>query len=114
MPPKDDLSDIGIVTKDTLRITDLLDEYMCIGKIFASLKDFVDAINRDTILKVFSAVDNSMPVLNKADKTINESNLRSAEFNKKVKNVIESEKKLEKTLDRANKNAKKLGTYLKK
>ena len=113
MPPKDDLSDIGIITKDTLRITDLLDEYMYIGKVFASLKDFVDAINRDTILKVFSAVDNSVPMLNKADKTINESNLKSEEFGKKVKNVIESEKKLEKTLDKANKNAKKLGGYLK-
>ena len=114
MPPKSNLSDIGIITKDTLRLTDVMDEYAYIGKAFASLKDFVDAINQDTILKVFSAIDDASPVLKNADKTINEGNSRYDEFNKKVENIVESEKRLEKTLDKINSNTKKIGSYLKK
>ena len=102
MPPKSNLSDIGIITKDTLRLTDVMDEYAYIGKAFASLKDFVDAIN------------NASPVLKNADKTINEGNSRHDEFNKKVENIVESEKRLEKTLDKINSNTKKIGSYLKK
>lgn len=114
MPPKNNLSDIGIVTKDTLRLTDVLDEYMYIGKAFASLKDFVDAINQDTILKVFSAIDEASPILKNADKTVSEGSSKYHEFNRRVENIIESEKKLEKTLDKININTKKIDSYLKK
>ena len=45
---------------------------------------------------------------------INEGNSRHDEFNKKVENIVESEKRLEKTLDKINSNTKKIGSYLKK
>ena len=113
MPPKDNLSDIGIISKDTLRLTDLFDGYAYIGKVFASLKDFVDTINQDTVLKVFSAVSSASTSVDKADKQLDDSKIKCEEFTKNMQNVIESEKKLENTLDRANRNAKKIGSYLK-
>ncbi len=113
MPPKSNLSDIGIISKDTLRIRDVLDEYMYMGKAFASLKDFVDAINQDNVLKVFSAISTASEGARKADESVDGGKIKYDEFNKKAKNVIESEKRLENTLDRINKNTKKIGTYLK-
>lgn len=114
MPPKENLSDIGIISKPTLRIGDVMDEYASIGKIFASLKDFVDAINQDNVSKIFSAVKTASSSLKKIDTEIDDTNTRQPELNKKLDNIIKSEKEFEKTLDRANKHAKKIGSYFKK
>ena len=114
MPPKENLSDIGIISKPTLRIGDVMDEYAGIGKIFASLKDFVDAINQDNVSKIFSAVKTASSNLKKIDTEIDDTNTRQPELNKKLDNIIKSEKEFEKTLDRANKHAKKIGSYFKK
>ena len=114
MPPENNLADIGIISKDTLRITDVLDEYMYIGKVFASLKDFVDAINQDTVLKVFSTVKEASSGLEKADESIEEGQSKYKEFDKRMENVLKSQKKLENTLDKINKNTRKIGSYLKK
>lgn len=114
MPPKENLSDIGIISKPTLRIGDVMDEYAGIGKIFASLKDFVDAINQDNVSKIFSAVKTASSGLKKIDTEIDDTNTRQPELNKKLDNIIKSEKEFEKTLDRANKHAKKIGSYFKK
>ena len=114
MPPKENLSDIGIISKPTLRIGDVMDEYAGIGKIFASLKDFVDALNQDNISKIFGAVKTASSSLKKIDTEIDDTNTKQPEINKKLDNIINSEKKLEKTLDKANKHAKKIGSYFKK
>ena len=114
MPPEDNLADIGIISKVTLRITDVLDEYMYIGKVFASLKDFVDAINQDTVLKVFSTVKEASSGLEKADESIEEGQSKYREFDKRMENVLKSQKKLENTLDKINRNTRKIGSYLKK
>lgn len=114
MPPKSNLSDVGIVAKDTLRITDVLDEYMYIGKVFSSLKEFVDGINQDTVLKVFSAVSKTAADVKNANKTVEERKMIHAKLNKRVENIIINEKKLEATVDRANETAKNLGSYFKK
>lgn len=114
MPPKENLSDIGIISKPTLRIGDVMDEYASIGKIFASLKDFVDAINQDNVSKIFSAVKTASSSLKKIDTEIDDTNTKQFEINKKLNNIIKSEKEFEKTLDRANRHAKKIGSYFKK
>ncbi len=114
MPPKENLSDIGIISKPTLRIGDVLDEYSAIGKVFASLKDFVDAINQDNVYKIFAAVKGASSNVDKIDDEITDTNTKQDEFNKKLQKVIESEKNLEKTLDRASAHAKKIGSYFKK
>ncbi len=114
MPPKNNLSDIGIIAKPTLRIGDVLDEYAGIGKIFASLKDFVDLINQDNVYKIFGAVKTASSNLKKIDTEINNKNIRQSEVSQKLNNIINSEKEFEKTLDRANAHAKKIGSYFKK
>lgn len=114
MPPKENLSDIGIISKPTLRIGDVMDEYAGIGKIFASLKDFVDAINQDNVSKIFSAVKTASSGLKKIDTEIDDTSIKQPELNKKLDNIIKSEKEFEKTLDRANRHAKKIGSYFKK
>ena len=65
------------------------------------------------MLKVFSAVSSASTSVDKADKQLDDSKIKCEEFTKNMQNVIESEKKLENTLDRANRNAKKIGSYLK-
>ena len=114
MPPKENLSDIGIISKPTLRIGDVMDEYASMGKIFASLKDFVDAINQDNVSKIFGAVKTASSSLKKIDTEIDDTNTKQPELNKKLDNIIKSEKEFEKTLDRANRHAKKIGSYFKK
>ena len=114
MPPKENLSDIGIISKPTLRIGDVMDEYASIGKIFASLKDFVDAINQDNVSKIFSAVKTASSGIKKIDTEIDDTSIKQPELNKKLDNIIKSEKEFEKTLDRANRHAKKIGSYFKK
>ncbi len=113
-PPEDDLSDIGIIAKETLRLKDLFEAYKYIGKAFASLKDFVDNINQDNVLKIFGAVNSVGRDFNKIDETLEKGNQRYRELDKKSKEMVESTRKLEDTLDKMNDNAKKIGSYLKK
>lgn len=113
LPPSSNLNDVGIIAKDTLRITDVLDAYEYIGKAFTSLKDFVDGVSQDTVLKVFTAVSQTSQGVQNISKTIDERQLKSTEFNKKMENIIEGQKKLEKTLDGVNETTKKIGSYLK-
>lgn len=114
MPPKENLSDIGIIAKPTLRISDVLDEYAGMGKIFASLKDFVDAINQDNVYKIFAVVKTASSSLQKIDAEISNTNNQQPKINEKLNEIINSEKKLEKTLDKANKHAKRVSSYFKK
>ena len=94
MPPENNLADIGIISKDTLRITDVLDEYMYIGKVFASLKDFVDAINQDTVLKVFSTVKEASSGLEKADESIEEGQSNTENLTNAWKMCLKARKNL--------------------
>lgn len=113
MPPESDLSDIGIIAKETLRITDVLDAYEYIGKAFSSLKDFVDGINQDTVLKIFAAVSDTGEGIKKASENVENASKTQKNFEKKMDNVILEQKKLGATLDKVNENTKKLNSYLK-
>ena len=112
-PPENDLSDIGIIPKESLRLTQMLDSLEYMGKTFTSLKNFVDGLSQKTFLNVFSTVTKASKMVNTAQVRLQETNEYKDEVDRKVQNVIKEEKKLEQTLDKINENTKKINSYFK-
>lgn len=113
-PPKDNLSDIGIVVKDTLRIADLMNSAEGMVKAFSDLKNFVDGINQKTILKIFGGISKTTTTAKNLDKMLDDRNKNSKNIDLKIENLIKEQKKIGETLDNLNTNTKKLNQYLKK